>query len=84
MEGANQIIELALGLPGTPWRLVSMTLDKDKRLVTIHLGFERGAKFPHPQTKELLGVEDTAERVWRHLNFFAICVRSEGPIAAGR
>lgn len=80
MEGANQIIELALGLPGTPWRLVSMTLDKDKRLVTIHLGFERGAKFPHPQTKELLGVEDTAERVWRHMNFFQYACEVKAPL----
>ena len=80
MEGANQIIELALGLPGTPWRLVSMSLDKDKRLVTIYLGYERGAKFPHPQTKELLGVEDTAERMWRHMNFFQYACEVRAPL----
>ncbi len=80
LEGANQIIELALGLPGTPWRLVSMSLDKDKRLVTINLGFERGAKFAHPQTKELLSVQDTTERIWRHMNFFQYACEVKAPL----
>ncbi len=80
LEGANQIIELALGLPGTPWRLVSMSLDKDKRLVTIQLGFERGSRFAHPLTKEMLPVVDTAERVWRHMNFFQYACEVRAPL----
>jgi transposase len=80
MESANQIIELALGLPGTPWRLVSMSLEKEKRMVTIQLGFERGSKFAHPQTKEMLSVEDTAERSWRHMNFFQYACEVKAPL----
>jgi transposase len=80
MEGTNQIVELALGLPGTPWRLVSMSLNRDKRLVTIELGFERGAKFEHPETKELCGVEDTSERTWKHMNFFQFACEVRAPL----
>lgn len=80
LEGANQIIELALGLPGTPWRLESMSLDKEKRLVTINLGFARGSRFAHPETKEMLSVEDTAERIWRHMNFFQYACEVKAPL----
>ena len=49
----------ALGILGTPWRIESVNLDKERCMVTIRLGFERGSKFPHPDTKELLVAHDT-------------------------
>ncbi len=80
MEGVNQIIELALGLRGTQWRLESVHLDKEARLVTIRLGFEKNAKFSHPETGEMLECEDTEERVWRHVNFFQYACEVKAPL----
>ncbi len=64
------IFGMALGLPGTAWQVEEVTLEAAKAKLEIRLGFERGSRFPHPQTGELMPAYDTSERRWRHMNFF--------------
>lgn len=57
----TELFALGLGLT-PPWKIVDLEfLDGE---VHIKVDFERGARF------EGLEVHDTAERKWRHLNFF--------------
>ena len=64
------VFGLALGLPGTPWRVSDVQFDLDKRRLDIHLDFPPGSRFTHPRTGKTASVYDTLERTWRHLNFF--------------
>lgn len=64
------IFGVALGLPGTPWRVEQVALDAAKTTLEIRLGFAAGSRFAHPQSGELMGVYDKSERRWRHMNFF--------------
>ena len=70
----------ALGILGTPWRIESVSLDQEKRLVTIRLGFPPGSKFAHPDTQELFVAHDTEERRWRHMNFFQYACELTAPL----
>lgn len=74
------VFALALGLPGTPWRVQEVALDAASKKLTIRLDFARGSRFAHPQTGELLPVYDTLERRWRHLNFFQFACEIVAPL----
>jgi transposase len=66
----KMVFGLALGLPGTPWRVSDVKFDLEKRRLDIHLDFPPGSRFIHPRTGKPAPVYDTLERTWRHLNFF--------------
>ena len=62
----------ALGLTG-PWRVVRTEFDAEQARLDLHLEFGRGAQFPCPATGCAHGgcpVHDTADKTWRHLDFF--------------
>lgn len=63
---------MALGLAGTPWRMVEATLDLTQQpgRLDLHLDFPPGSAFPRPSDGRLCTVYDTHEHTWRHLNFF--------------
>ena len=68
----KEVFALALGLTGTPWEVVEINLDlsvKPGRL-DIRLDFPPGSRFVHPVSQQAGPIYDTAERSWRHLNFF--------------
>ena len=62
----------ALGLTA-PWRVARTEFDAEQTQLDLHLEFGRGAQFPCPAADCAHGacpVHDTAERTWRHLDFF--------------
>jgi len=68
----KEVFALALGLTGTPWEVVEISLDlsvKPGRL-DIRLDFPPGSRFMHPISQQPGPIYDTAERSWRHMNFF--------------
>lgn len=67
---ANALFTLALNLEGTPWRVVSNGFEGEPSFLELRLDFERGSRFLCPECGELCPVHDSAERRWRHLNFF--------------
>jgi transposase len=76
----HMIFAMALGLPGTPWRVEAVELDALQQQLTIRLGFAPGSRFAHPQTGQPAGVYDTSERRWRHLNFFQYACEIVAPL----
>ena len=66
--------EIALGIQ-TPWKITDTELipsEKNPNRLEMHIyvDFEEGSRFPCPICGEEEKVNDTRERVWRHLNFF--------------
>lgn len=61
---------MALGLAGTPWKVVDVRFDEALKRLDIDLDFPPGSRFPHPQTGQPCAVYDSEPRTWRHLNFF--------------
>ena len=62
----------ALGLTG-PWRVARTEFDAERARLDLYLEFDRGARFPCPAAgcgHDGCPVHDTAERTWRHLDFF--------------
>ena len=62
----------ALGL-APPWRVTSVTFDKDAGKLVVLLDFPRGSRFacPHDGCRNAsCPVHDTVEKTWRHLDFF--------------
>ena len=62
----------ALGLSG-PWRVARTEFDAEQARLDLYLEFGRGARFPCPATDCAHGacpVHDTADKTWRHLDFF--------------
>jgi len=66
----REIFALALGLDGTPWRVTEIKLDLRAGVLDIYLDFPPGTRFGRPSDGALCPVYDTAEKTWRHLNFF--------------
>ena len=64
MTNSQEICSIALGLE-EPWQISSVSFDKDKSQLNIHLSFTKGYKF---ETED--DDHDTVERSWQHLNFF--------------
>lgn len=65
----HDLFQLALGL-GSPWKVKEVVFSELNASLHIYLVHEKGAKFACPDCKQPLGIYDTAERTWRHLNFF--------------
>lgn len=62
----------ALGLE-PPWQVSSVMFDQEFGKLEIGLSFPRGSRFACPMpgcAKTGCGVHDTAEKTWRHLDFF--------------
>jgi transposase len=71
MEGmdANTLFSQALGL-GTQWKVVHSEMDVTNRRLSLVLDFEAGSRFACPRCGQLCGAHDTAEKRWRHLDFW--------------
>lgn len=65
----QQLFTLALGLQ-TPWQVKEVVFSASEKQLDIHLDFKAGSKFACPHCGKEVGVYDSEERVWRHLNFF--------------
>jgi transposase len=64
------LFKAALGLQD-PWIVVSMDFDPAARRLDLYLDFARGARFGCPEgDEEACPVHDTADKTWRHLDFF--------------
>lgn len=65
----NDLFRMALGL-ADPWTVDKIEFSDEQHQLDIHLDFPSGSRFPCPLCCQPAGVYDTAERTWRHLNFF--------------
>jgi transposase len=69
----RDLFQAALGLT-PPWQVSDVSFEKDEETggaqLQIHVDFPRGSRFPCPECGKPCSVHDTAERRWRHLNFF--------------
>jgi len=65
----EELFRLALGL-AEPWTVVKIAFSESERRLDLWLDFPAGSRFPCPACGTASGVYDTAEREWRHLNFF--------------
>lgn len=68
----EQLFTQALGL-ASPWRVVTCDFDPVAKTLDLGIDFERGARFPDPESGELCAVHDTVQRSWEHLRFFEHC-----------
>ncbi|MCA1682359.1 MAG: ISL3 family transposase, partial [Actinobacteria bacterium] len=62
----------ALGLTA-PWRVARTEFEAEQTRLDLYLDFPRGAQFPCPAkdcTHGACPVHDTADKTWRHLDFF--------------
>lgn len=66
---ANKLFEMALGV-GNGWRVVKSEMDVEGRQLRLWLDFAAGSQFACPRCGQWCGVHDTAEKSWRHLNFW--------------
>lgn len=65
----NDLFRMALGL-ADPWTVEKIEFSDAEHQLDLYLDFPSGSRFPCPVCREPAGVHDTAERTWRHLNFF--------------
>jgi transposase len=66
----DKLFEAALQLQGTPWRVIHSDFSGQPPVLEIVLNFVGGSQFHCPKCGQLCGVHDTAQKRWRHLNFF--------------
>jgi transposase len=67
-----KLFGLALGLV-PPWQVTSVSFDDEAGRLDIRLDFPRGSRFACPEEgcgEGACPVHDTAEKTWRHLDFF--------------
>lgn len=70
--GELELFTAALGL-SAPWRVTRTEFDRDKAQLDLYLDFPRGAQFACPAKDCAQGacpVHDTADKTWRHMDFF--------------
>jgi transposase len=66
----NDLFQLALGIT-QPWFVASSGFNAEKKRLDIQLDFKSGSRFDCPDCKAAgCPVHDTAEKTWRHLDFF--------------
>ena len=65
----RQLFRVALGL-AEPWEVSKIEFSEEEHQLDLSLDFPAGSRFACPQCGAGCGVYDTAERTWRHLNFF--------------
>src|ERR687893_2308278 len=66
------LFTVALGLGG-PWRVTRSEFEAEAAQLDLYLDIERGARFACPAKECAHGgcpVHDTADKTWRHLDFF--------------
>ena len=76
----KNVFALALGLAGTPWKVVEIGFDPELKRLNITLDFPLGSRFAHLETGQPSPVYDCAPRSWRHLNFFQFECYVHAPI----
>lgn len=65
-----ELFQMALGLT-PPWQVSATEFDPSSKRLDIRLDFPRGSTFSCPECEQAgLKAFDTAEKTWRHLNFF--------------
>lgn len=69
MQQMKDLFRVALGL-AEPWVVSKIEFSDEQNQLDLYLDFPAGSKFPCPGCGSGCGVHDTAERTWRHLNFF--------------
>jgi transposase len=71
MERAMQeLFRVALGL-AEPWKVTKIDFSADQHQLDLWLDFPVGSRFACPECgRSGCGVYDSADRTWRHLNFF--------------
>lgn len=75
---SNELFTLALQLAGSPWKVKESRFEGQPPELGLELDFARGSRFACPKCREqgkegveaLCPVHDTAEKSWRHLDFF--------------
>ena len=66
----TDLFQLALGIT-SPWFVASSDLDTAKKRLDIGVDFKAGSRFTCPDCNAAsCPVHDTAEKTWRHLDFF--------------
>ena len=65
----NSMFGAALGLQ-EPWFVKGIRFSLEDRRLDIDIDFRKGGLFPCPQCKQPRKAYDTADKSWRHLNFF--------------
>jgi len=66
----QQLFRAALGL-AEPWVISRVEFSQERNVLDLWLDFPAGSKFACPQCgRPGVGAYDSAERIWRHLNFF--------------
>lgn len=65
----NELFTAALQLKDG-WRVVRSEFEGEPRTLRLRLDFEPGSQFGCPKCGKKSPVYDTAEKTWRHLNFF--------------
>ncbi len=58
----KEVFALALGLAGTPWKVVDIRFDQALKRLDIDLDFPLGSRFPHPDTAQPCPVYDAEPR----------------------
>lgn len=66
----RDVFAMALGLQGTPWKVVDVRFDPVLKRLDIDLDYPPRSCFPHPDDGQPCSVYDSEPRSWRHLNFF--------------
>ncbi len=65
---SEYLFKMALGI-SKPWEIVKIDFKPDSQELHLHIDFQRGTRFEDKSGK-LCAVHDTAEKTWRHLDFF--------------
>ena len=66
----NDLFQLALGIT-SPWFVAASAFDAGKKRLDIGVDFKAGSRFACPDcSADGCPVHDTAEKTWRHLDFF--------------
>src|SRR3989338_499818 len=69
----QQLFELALNIQD-PWYIKDIQFSAENKRLDIYIDFQKGAVFHYESAKENIKgdfkVYDTADKQWRHLNFF--------------
>lgn len=76
MSSIPDLFQRAIGLLA-PWYITKVEFNSSEKRLDIYIDFLRGTKFPYEEKLEngdiikgVYPVYDTAEKAWRHLNFF--------------